>query len=134
MGIEVRQSKYLNKLIEQDHRAIKRVLRPMLGFKSIQGAHAIIAGIKTMHRIKKKQLNSVNHRTSSAADKFYSLAFRRGPIRGRFHPFFAVATELQKMPGNTQVQRFGGWQNADGEQTCRRRKLCVQPSFEMMRN
>ncbi|MBW8829973.1 MAG: DDE-type integrase/transposase/recombinase [Burkholderiales bacterium] len=32
--IELRQSKYLNNLIEQDHRAIKRIVRPMLGFKT----------------------------------------------------------------------------------------------------
>ena len=36
VGIEVRQSKHLTNLIEQDHRAIKRVVRPVLGFKSIQ--------------------------------------------------------------------------------------------------
>ena len=34
MPIELRQSKYLNNLVEQDHRAIKRVVRPMMGFKS----------------------------------------------------------------------------------------------------
>ena len=70
VGIQVPQSKYLN-LIEQHHRAIKRVVRPMLGFKSIQGAHAIIAGIKTMHMIKKMQLDFVRDRTSYAADTFY---------------------------------------------------------------
>ena len=51
--IEMRQSKYLNNLIEQNHRAIKRVVRPMLGFKSFRCARAIIAGIETMHMIKK---------------------------------------------------------------------------------
>ena len=75
VDIEMRQSKYLNNLIEQDHRAIKRVVRPMLGFKSFHCARAIIAGIETMHMIKKGQLDFVKDRTSSAADKFYSLAF-----------------------------------------------------------
>ena len=55
--IEMRQSKYLNNLIEQDHRAIKRVVRPMLRFKSFRFARAIIAGIETMHKIKKGQLD-----------------------------------------------------------------------------
>ena len=72
-NIKVRQSKYLTNLIEEDHRAIKRVVRPMLGFKSIQGAHAIIAGIKTMQLIKKRQLDFVRDRTSYAADTFYFL-------------------------------------------------------------
>ena len=42
--IEMRQSKYLNNLIEQDHRAIKRVVRPMLRFKSFRCARAILSG------------------------------------------------------------------------------------------
>ena len=75
VNIEMRQSKYLNNLIEQDHRAIKRIVRPMLGFKSFRCARALIAGIETMHMIKKGQLDSLKDRASSAADEFYSLAF-----------------------------------------------------------
>ena len=73
--IQLRQSKYLNNIVEQDHRAIKRLARPMLGFKSFRCARAIIAGIETMHMIKKGQLDGPKATTSSAADKFYSLAF-----------------------------------------------------------
>ena len=73
--IQLRQSKYLNNIVEQDHRAIKRVVRPMLGFKSFRCARAIIAGIETMHMIKKGQLDGLKATTSSAADKLYSLAF-----------------------------------------------------------
>jgi transposase-like protein len=36
--IAIRQVKYLNNIVEQDHRAIKRVTRPMLGFKSFRAA------------------------------------------------------------------------------------------------
>ena len=55
--IEMRQSKYLNNLIEQDHRAIKRIVRPMLGFKNFLCARALIAGIETMRMIKKGELD-----------------------------------------------------------------------------
>lgn len=41
--IEIRQSKYLNNLVEQDPRAIKRIIRPMLGFKSFRSTRAVIA-------------------------------------------------------------------------------------------
>jgi len=75
VDIEMRQSKYLNNLIEQDHRAIKPVVRPMLGLKNFRCARAVIAGIVTMHMIKKGQLAAIKDRASSAADKFYSLAF-----------------------------------------------------------
>ena len=73
--IEMRQSKYLNNLIEQDHRAVKRLTRPMLGFKNFRFARALIAGIETMHMIKKGQLDAFKDRASSSADQFYSLAF-----------------------------------------------------------
>ena len=45
--IEMRQSKYLNNIVEQDHRAVKRIVRPMLGVKCFRCARALIAGIET---------------------------------------------------------------------------------------
>lgn len=54
-GIQLRQVKYLNNIIEQDHRFIKKRIRPMLGLKSLQTAKRIIAGIEAMHMIKKGQ-------------------------------------------------------------------------------
>ena len=53
--ITIRQVKYLNNIVEQDHRAIKRITRPMLGFKSFRAARAILAGIELMHMIRKGQ-------------------------------------------------------------------------------
>jgi putative transposase len=47
--ITIRQVKYLNNIVKQDHRAIKRIPRPMLGFKSFRAARAILAGIELMH-------------------------------------------------------------------------------------
>ena len=75
VDIELRQSKYLNNIVEQDHRAIKRIVRPLLGFKTFRCARAVIAGIETMRMIKKGQLQCPVGQASSAADKFYSLAF-----------------------------------------------------------
>jgi transposase-like protein len=54
--IKVRQSKYLNNVIEQDHRAIKRIIKPMMGFKDFRCARIILAGIEVMHMIRKRQL------------------------------------------------------------------------------
>jgi putative transposase len=54
-AIEIRQNKYLNNLIEQDHRAIKRIIRPMLGFKSFRSASITLQGIELMHLINKGQ-------------------------------------------------------------------------------
>jgi putative transposase len=55
-AIEIRQIKYLNNLVEQDHRAVKRLTRPMRGFKSFAAAHATLVGIELMHMLKKGQM------------------------------------------------------------------------------
>ena len=73
--IGLRQSKYLNNIVEQDHRAIKRIVRPMLGFKSFHCASILLAGTETMHMIKKGQLDRPTAQASTAASQFYSLAF-----------------------------------------------------------
>ena len=57
-AIVIRQVKYLNNVVEQDHRAVKRVTRPMLGFKSFDAAQSTLTGIELMHMIKKRQLVS----------------------------------------------------------------------------
>jgi putative transposase len=73
--IIIRQVKYLNNMVEQDHRAIKRVTRPMLGFKSFDAAQATLAGIELMHMIKKRQMVvEVEDEGLTAAEQFYALA------------------------------------------------------------
>ncbi|PFL17941.1 IS6 family transposase [Bacillus cereus] len=56
VGIQIRQVKYLNNIVEQDHRFIKKRVRSMLGLKSFRTATSILSGIEAMHIIKKGQL------------------------------------------------------------------------------
>jgi transposase-like protein len=72
--IEVRQVKYLNNIIEQDHRFVKRVTKPMLGFKTFRTARAVLAGIELMHMIRKGQLNAEKGKDLSFAEQFYAVA------------------------------------------------------------
>lgn len=58
VGIQLRQVKYLNNIVEQDHRFIKKRVRSMLGLKSFSTATSVISGIEAMHMIKKRQLIS----------------------------------------------------------------------------
>ncbi len=74
-AILLRQSRYLNNLVEQDHRAVKRITRPMMGFKNFHCARAIIAGIEIMHMIRKGQMVCPEGAPLSAAQQFRSLAF-----------------------------------------------------------
>jgi putative transposase len=73
-AIIIRQVKYLNNLVEQDHRGVKRVTRPMLGFKSFEAAQGTLIGIELMHMIRKGQLEGGVEPGRTPAKQFYSLA------------------------------------------------------------
>ncbi len=56
--INILQVKYLNNIIEQDHRFIKKITRPMKGFKAFHSASATLEGIEVAHMIRKDQFAS----------------------------------------------------------------------------
>ena len=72
--IRIQQSQYLNNRIEQDHRAIKRRVRPMLGFKSTASARAILGGIELIHMMRKGQAKYACNPQLSLAEQFNILA------------------------------------------------------------
>jgi putative transposase len=74
-AIVIRRVKYSNNVVEQDHRAVKRVTRPLLEFKSFDAAQSTLAGIELMHMIKKRQLvGKIGQEGPTAAEQFYALA------------------------------------------------------------
>jgi putative transposase len=76
-------------MVEQDHRAVKRVTRPMLGFKSFEAAHDTLVGIALMHIMKKRPLVvEAGEEGLTAAALFYSLAAYPHLDRGNC-PFMA---------------------------------------------
>ncbi|MGN8024140.1 IS6 family transposase [Phyllobacterium sp. 22229] len=72
--VTIRQSQYLNNRIEQDHRAIKRRVRPMLGFKSMASASVTLSGIEMIHMMRKQQARFAFNPTPSIAEQFEILA------------------------------------------------------------
>jgi transposase-like protein len=52
-GMRLRQQKYLNNIVEQDHHFIKKRIRSMLGFKSFDTATSILSGVEAMLIFKK---------------------------------------------------------------------------------
>ncbi|WP_084731661.1 IS6 family transposase [Seinonella peptonophila] len=64
--IRIRQIKYLNNIVEQDHRFIKKLIRPMLKFQFFQTATRTLKGIEGLHMIKKRQIQSLS---TSVPDK-----------------------------------------------------------------
>jgi transposase-like protein len=74
-AIAIRQVKDLHNRVEQDHRGVKRVTRPMLGFKSLTAAQDPLVGIELMHLIKKRQMVvQEGDEGLTAAELFSSLA------------------------------------------------------------
>ncbi len=72
MQITARQIKYLNNIVEQDHRSIKKITNPMKGFKSFDSAKAMLAGVELHHMLRKGQ--HVNAANQSIFKQFYALA------------------------------------------------------------
>ena len=72
--IKIRQSQYLNNRIEQDHRAVKRRVRSMLGFKSAASARVILSGIEMVHMMGKGQAKYACRSNLSLAEQFERLA------------------------------------------------------------
>jgi putative transposase len=73
--IAIRQVICLNNIVEQDHRAIKRITRPMLGFKSFDAVQGTLAGVELTHMTKKRQLMvEAGGEGLAAAEHFYAPA------------------------------------------------------------
>ncbi|MBD1932579.1 IS6 family transposase [Trichocoleus sp. FACHB-69] len=72
---ELRQVKYLNNVIEQDHRAIKRIAKPMMAFKSFNTARLTLSGIEAMAMIRKGQVNGIDKGDTMSQAKFIKAIF-----------------------------------------------------------
>jgi len=70
--IDIRQIKYLNNIVEQDHRGIKRITNPMMGFKAFHSAESTLSGIELYRMLKKGQ--HANAKNATAFEQFYALA------------------------------------------------------------
>ena len=70
-NIEIRQCKYLNNIIEQDHRPIKQLYRATLSFKNFRSAMITICGFESMRMIRKRQINAEG---CTSAEIFYNIA------------------------------------------------------------
>jgi transposase-like protein len=71
----LRQSKYLNNLIEQDHRFIKRLVKPGMGFASLETARRTLQGYELMNMLRKGQVQGVKKRDSAGQAAFIAELF-----------------------------------------------------------
>jgi transposase, IS6 family len=72
---DLRQSKYLNNLVEQDHRFIKRLVKPGMGFFSSETAWRTLQGYEAMNMLRKGQIESVDKRESMKRVAFIASLF-----------------------------------------------------------
>jgi len=73
INTQFRQIKYLNNIVEQDHRFIKKMIKPGLGFKSFKTARRTLKGIEAFHMIKKGQIENLNRDALSEIAFIYEL-------------------------------------------------------------
>ncbi len=74
-SVQLRQNKYLNNRIEQDHRFIKRLTKPGMGFHSFNTARRTLRGYEAMNMIRKGQIKGVAKGDISAQVEFVSQIF-----------------------------------------------------------
>lgn len=72
---ELRPVKYLNNIVEQDHRFIKRLVNPGMGFGSFNTARRTLRGYETMNMIRKGQINGIEKGDIQAQVEFVSQIF-----------------------------------------------------------
>lgn len=90
----IRQVRYLHNLVGQDHRTVKRVVRPMRGFKSCETAQRTLAGIELLRMLKKGQLVTEEGQPClTPAEQFYALAASSQTPQGSLHPPIEFATD-----------------------------------------
>ena len=72
--IKIRSCKYLNNIIEQDHRFIKRKTKLILGFKNFHATQKTLAGVELVRMLKKGQQRCSSQSYTTPAEEFYALA------------------------------------------------------------
>ncbi len=124
-SVEVRARRYLNNVVEQDHRAIKQRCAPMLGLKSFRSAAITLAGLELAHRVRKKQysLPTGTHGRAASLKELWKLAFadsgaplqgevdRNAPMHQNSATRLQPARERVSMEGPVRYPRkifFGG--------------------------
>ena len=76
LSVELRQNKYLNNRVEQDHRFIKRLTKPGMGFHSFNTARRTLRGFEVMNMLRKGQVVGVKKGDVLARTEFVSQIFR----------------------------------------------------------
>jgi len=112
----VRDRRYLNNIIEQDHRAIKSRCASMLGFKSFRTAAITLAGIELAHRIRKRQFSFANgsDRGTESLKQLWNLAIadsdaaNREPEKAPSGASIANAPELTTSTKERRPRRILG--------------------------
>lgn len=80
---QLRQVKYLNNRVEQEHRFIKRLTKPGMGFDSFNMARRTIRGLEASNMLRKGQVKAVDKDRCTSTDRIRVSSFRSCPIRNR---------------------------------------------------
>ena len=101
--VELRQNKYLNNLVEQDHRFIKKLVNKSLGFQTFYTARRTLKSYETMNSIRKGQLQGVSRgdilgQAENASENFWSCCIIPTTSHRRVCSLKLFATEPNTLP------------------------------------
>ncbi len=102
-SIQIRQVKYLNNIVEQDHHFIKKRVRSMLGLKSFRTAKSILSGIEAMHGIKKGQLTLQDKSVKSPMKFIHLEIYTYFSINAIFAPELKIMSFLNCFPSKYRI-------------------------------
>jgi transposase-like protein len=125
--ITVWQVKYLNNIVEQDHCAVKRMTRPMLGFKSFRAAANVLAGVELMHMIRKGRSSLMTRRLCRSPINF--MRWRDRSVQRKPGPCLAPKSpsDTQQCDRTAQIRWLRSCRRTSSRQ-CRRRSGFQQPT------
>jgi len=98
------QCKYLNNIVEQDHRRIKRLVRRGLVFGSVRTARRTLAGYEAMAMIRKRQVHNIGGRDMPAQGAFHRQTLRDRRLKSSILSASLVSIErLQQNPARLSM-------------------------------
>jgi putative transposase len=108
-SIAIRQITSLHNMIEPDHRGVKRVTRPMLGFKSCEAAQSTLVGSELMPMLRKRPWADAGEKGFTPAEQFYAVAASSPHRRGLLTPNRLYANNCDSTAMCSDQETWGGY-------------------------
>jgi hypothetical protein len=100
----LRQCKYLNNVVQQDHRCVKRRVNPGLGFGAFRTVQRAIQGYEVVHRLRKGQIEGIARRDVLAQNRVINQMVGLAAKTEHAQPLLMLESVFATLPANTPLQ------------------------------